>query len=56
MNMFTRSATYLDATASLALTASANAAPITGAGSTFVYPILSRWSSDYKKAGGHEVN
>jgi phosphate transport system substrate-binding protein len=56
MNMFTRSATYLVASASLALTASASAAPITGAGSTFVYPILSRWASDYKKAGGDEVN
>jgi len=56
MNMFTRPATYLVATASFALAASANAAPITGAGSTFVYPILSRWAADFKKAGGDEIN
>jgi phosphate transport system substrate-binding protein len=56
MNMFTRSATYLVATASLVLAAGVNAAPITGAGSTFVYPVLSRWAADFKKAGGDEIN
>ncbi|HEX5239283.1 MAG TPA: phosphate ABC transporter substrate-binding protein PstS [Sphingomicrobium sp.] len=34
----------------------ASAAPITGAGSTFVYPVLSRWAADFKKAGGDEIN
>jgi phosphate transport system substrate-binding protein len=29
---------------------------ITGAGSTFVYPVLSKWSSDYSKSNGLEVN
>jgi phosphate transport system substrate-binding protein len=31
-------------------------AAVTGAGSTFVYPVLSRWASDFKKAGGDEIN
>ncbi len=35
------------ALAALAMTASVQAADITGAGSTFVYPILSKWSADY---------
>jgi phosphate transport system substrate-binding protein len=29
---------------------------ITGAGSTFVYPILSAWSNDYSKQTGEKVN
>ncbi len=29
---------------------------ITGAGSTFVYPVLSKWSADYSKSNGLEVN
>ena len=36
--------------------ASAQAGDITGAGATFVYPALSKWSADYNKATGHEVN
>jgi phosphate transport system substrate-binding protein len=55
MNRFTRSITYILAPASLGLAGSANAA-VTGAGSTFVYPILSRWAADYKKLGGDEIN
>ncbi|KAK46214.1 phosphate ABC transporter substrate-binding protein [Caballeronia jiangsuensis] len=38
------------------LAVAAHAAEITGAGSTFVYPILSRWSSDYNQASGTKVN
>ncbi len=34
----------------------AQAAEITGAGSTFVYPVLSQWSNDYSKATGDRVN
>ncbi|WP_168795988.1 phosphate ABC transporter substrate-binding protein PstS [Paraburkholderia aromaticivorans] len=34
----------------------AHAVEITGAGSTFVYPILSKWSSDYNQASGTKVN
>jgi phosphate transport system substrate-binding protein len=42
-------------------TASADAgnkinAQITGAGASFVYPLVSRWSSDYAKATGNKVN
>lgn len=42
--------------AALALTGVAVAADITGAGSTFVYPILSKWSADYSRAGGEKIN
>jgi phosphate transport system substrate-binding protein len=36
--------------------ASAQAADITGAGSTFVYPILSKWSDTYNKTTGAKIN
>lgn len=36
--------------------ANAQAADITGAGATFVYPVLSQWSADYNKATGHKIN
>ncbi|HEY4070354.1 MAG TPA: phosphate ABC transporter substrate-binding protein PstS [Sphingomicrobium sp.] len=55
MNMFTRSFIYLTASTSLAFAASAGAT-ITGAGSTFVYPVLSKWAADFKKNGGDEIN
>jgi phosphate transport system substrate-binding protein len=55
MTMFTRSIVYLTASTGLVLAASANAT-ITGAGSTFVYPVLSKWASDFKAAGGDEIN
>ena len=29
---------------------------ITGAGATFIYPLLSKWSGDYSKATGHKIN
>ena len=34
----------------------ANGAQITGAGSTYVYPVLSAWASDYQKQAGTAVN
>src|SRR5437763_14334441 len=55
MNIYSRSLIYAAASASLAWAGSASAA-ITGAGSTFVYPVLSKWASDFKKAGGDEIN
>ena len=55
MTMYIRSIAFLAASASLAIAGSANAT-ITGAGSTFVYPVLSKWASDFKKAGGDEIN
>ena len=35
---------------------SASGAQITGAGSTFVYPVLSAWAADYQKQSGTAVN
>jgi phosphate transport system substrate-binding protein len=54
MTFYIRSIAFAAAAATLSA-GTANAA-ITGAGSTFVYPILSRWAADYKKAGGDEIN
>ncbi len=34
----------------------AQAAEITGAGASFVYPAMSKWSADYNEATGHKVN
>jgi len=34
----------------------ATPAQITGAGSTFVYPVLAAWSDDYRKQTGNKVN
>ena len=42
--------------AALAFGASAHAAEITGAGASFVYPAMSKWSADYHAATGHKVN
>ena len=36
--------------------APAGGATITGAGSTFVYPVLSAWASDYANSSGTKVN
>ncbi len=40
----------------LSLAAHTHAAEITGAGSTFVYPILSKWAAAYKTDSGTAVN
>ena len=42
--------------ATLLTVGTANAADITGAGSTFVYPILAKWSADYNVKSGNKVN
>ena len=34
----------------------AQAADITGAGATFIYPILSKWSDSYNNATGNKIN
>ena len=36
--------------------ANGSATQVTGAGSTFVYPVLSAWASDYQKQGGASIN
>jgi phosphate transport system substrate-binding protein len=55
MLKLTRSIAIFAATASVAFSGVAEAA-VTGAGSSFVYPVLSRWAADFKKAGGDEIN
>jgi phosphate transport system substrate-binding protein len=37
-------------------TAGAQATDITGAGSTFVYPVLAKWSADYSVKTGNRIN
>jgi len=44
------------AIASLMLATSVQAADITGAGSTFAFPIISKWSDSYKTSTGNQVN
>lgn len=39
-----------------ATTTTAFAADITGAGSTFIFPVLSKWADAYKKESGNGVN
>ena len=39
-----------------ALVAPAYAADITGAGASFIFPVMTRWSADYNKANGTRVN
>jgi len=39
-----------------AFTVNAQAADITGAGATFIYPLLSQWSADYHQATGNKIN
>ncbi|MGZ3693269.1 MAG: phosphate ABC transporter substrate-binding protein PstS [Bdellovibrionota bacterium] len=43
-------------TLSLLLAPSAFAIDVTGAGSTFVYPVLAKWADAYKKKTGNSVN
>ena len=40
----------------VAASTSAFAADITGAGSTFIFPVLSKWADAYKKESGSGVN
>ena len=41
---------------SLASLPFASATDVTGAGSTFVYPVLSKWAAAYKTETGSSVN
>lgn len=34
----------------------ASAADVTGAGASFIYPVMSKWSADYSKSSGKQVN
>ncbi|EXF93101.1 phosphate-binding protein [Pseudomonas fluorescens HK44] len=42
--------------ASLCLSSVAHATDVTGAGSSFVYPVLSKWSQDYSKSSSNRIN
>ncbi len=39
-----------------AFTVNAHAADVTGAGASFVYPVMSKWSADYARATSKQVN
>ena len=40
----------------LAIASNAQAADVTGAGASFIYPVLSKWSADYAAATGKKIN
>jgi phosphate transport system substrate-binding protein len=40
----------------LGFAANAHAADVTGAGASFIYPVMSKWSADYAQASGKQVN
>ncbi|MGY2182473.1 phosphate ABC transporter substrate-binding protein PstS [Pseudomonas agarici] len=42
--------------ASLCLSGVAHATDVTGAGSSFVFPVLSKWSQDYGKTSSNRIN
>ncbi|MCR6685268.1 phosphate ABC transporter substrate-binding protein PstS [Pseudoxanthomonas sp.] len=46
-------AAVLAAASSISL---AHANDVTGAGASFIYPVMSKWSADYKNATGKQVN
>ena len=48
--------TLLSLTMAFAASASAQAAEVTGAGASFIYPVMTKWSADYAKASGNKVN
>lgn len=47
---------FLVAALAAATTQSAAAADVTGAGASFVFPVMSKWSADYAKAGKDKIN
>ena len=42
--------------AAMSLSAMANATDITGAGASFIYPVMTKWAADYAKSTGTQVN
>ena len=47
---------FVAAAVAAMLSTGAQAAEITGAGATFIYPLLSKWSADYNEATGNKIN
>ena len=43
-------------TAAASAPANPNAAEISGAGASFIYPLVSKWSADYNAATGNKIN
>ena len=43
-------------TLGIAFSAGARAAEATGAGASFIYPVMSKWSADYSAATGKKIN
>jgi phosphate transport system substrate-binding protein len=56
LTTFRRLGFAMVAATALGLSAHAQAAEITGAGSTFVYPVLSKWSAEYNEKTGDKLN
>jgi phosphate transport system substrate-binding protein len=44
------------ALAAAACAPAAHATDVTGAGASFVFPVMTRWSNDYQAATGHRIN
>ncbi|HEY0285569.1 MAG TPA: phosphate ABC transporter substrate-binding protein PstS [Pseudomonas sp.] len=42
--------------ASMCLSGMAHATDVTGAGSSFVFPVITKWSQDYSKDAAHRIN
>jgi phosphate transport system substrate-binding protein len=42
--------------ASMCLTGMAHATDVTGAGSSFVFPVISKWATDFSKSSDHKIN
>ena len=51
-----RSKIFLIAVITVLLTTVSYAKTITGAGSTFIYPVLSTWTKDYQEVNGQSIN
>lgn len=56
MSAFRNLALAIIAVSTMALPVVAHATEVTGAGSTFVYPVLAKWADAYKKETGIAVN
>ena len=54
--LYRRAATMAGAVATVAAATPARAQDLTGAGSTFAYPLYSRWATDYAAKAGVRVN
>lgn len=55
MNLLTKTRLSL-LLASMCLTGMAHATDVTGAGSSFVFPVISKWATEYSAKSGNKVN